>query len=430
MNLNKLLPCLAASLLLTACGSSSNSDKNVGQADKGAGLEEKGAGLEDSLDQIYLVKSTSWTTDDGIALHFITDTLNAETVFDKSEALAIPGYTGIAVPEGDNPDNAFFVGLNPEPIFQRYVVSDAGEVTLDKSIDFTNTGAGSSGRALMRASKILSPSKGYIVDANTLQIIVFNPTAMTITNTISLADLAETNLPNRWSIFPVIDGDRFIAAISYYDADWDAVAHTKVVIVDSNTDTFITDTSTDCGSVSSSAKDAAGNIYFASHDQTALEYFKGTGAYPPCAIRINAGANEWDDTYLLHLQNLTNDNRLAMTAMTGPGDTAYTLVLSSTAQAQLTSETHFKSLIQNIWEFHSFDLTDDSAVATKIDYEPMTVSRVQYGSFAHDELGDISWMFRVSDDFGMSTIINSTNPANWSDITTVPGQLELVTRLK
>lgn len=438
MNLRKLLPCLAASLLLTACGSDSNKDaplpdpKDVEQPDSNEAPQPDpiDVGQSDSLDQIYLVKSTSWTTDDGIALHFITDSLNAETVFDKSEALAIPGYTGIAVQEGDNPDNAFFVGLNPSPVFQRYVVSDAGEVTEDKSIDFTNLGVGSTGRALMRASKILSPSKGYIVDANTLQIIVFNPTEMTITGTISLADLDEASLPKRWSIFPVIDGDRFIATISYYDADWAAAAHTKVVIVDSKTDTFVADTSTNCGSVSSSAKDSAGNIYFASHDQTAVSYFQGTGAFPPCAIRINTGSNEWDDTYLMNLQNLTNDSRLAMTAMTGSGDTGYTLVLSSAAQAQLTADTHFKSLIQNVWEFHSFDLTDDSALSTKVDYDPMTVSRVQYGSFAHDELGDISWMFRVSNDFGESTIINSTNPASWSDITTVPGQLELVTRLK
>jgi len=427
MKLTQLLPCLAASLVLAACGGSDNkSDNNTNnqpnnQSGNNSGGETKGP--------LYLVKTTSWTTDDGIALHYITDTLNAETKFDESKALAIPGYTGVAIPEGANPDRAFYVGLNPKPVFQRYVVSNSGAISLDKELDFTNLGL-TNGRALMRSAKFMSETKGYILDAKTLQIIEFNPSAMTITAKISLAALEESTLPNRWSIFPVADGDRFIATISYYDANWKSAAHTKAVILDSKTNTFVTDTSTECGSVSSSAKDASGNIYFASHDETAVSYYKGTGAFPPCIIRINSGANEWDDSYVMNMQNLTNDSRLAMTAMTGKGNTGYTLVLSPEAQAKLTNEVHFKSLIKNIWEFHSVDLTDDSATATKINYPHKTISRVQFGSFNHDELGDISWMFHISDDWGTSTIINSTDPAKWSDITSVPGQLETVGRLQ
>lgn len=414
MKLTKLLPCLAASLVLAGCGADDDSSTSD---------------LLDPNGPIYLVKSTSWTNDDGIALHFLTGSLDQDTEFDENKALAIPGYTGVAVPEGDNPDRAFFVGLNPEPVFQRYLVSDTGVITLDKTLDFTNLGL-SNGRALMRAGKIMSATKGYIMDHKTLQIIEFNPTEMTITNTISLAELDEPTLPNRWSIFPVVDGDRFIATIGYYDDNWKAAAHTKVVVLNSTNNTFTTDTSTDCGSVSSSAKDAAGNIYFASHDETALSFHQGTGSFPPCVIRINSGANEWDASYVMNMQNLTNDSRLAMTAMTGTGNNAYTLVLSAEAQAQLTGETHFKSLIKNIWEFHSFDLTDDSAVATKVNYDVKTISRVQYGTFTHDSLGDISWMFRISDDWGTSTIINSTDPNNWTDLASLPGQLEFVTRLK
>ncbi|ARU59491.1 hypothetical protein OLMES_5511 [Oleiphilus messinensis] len=422
---SQLLPSMVIALSLVGCGSdsdspTSNNDGNTSVPDDNSSSSE-GA--------LYLVKSTSWTTDDGIAMHFVTDSLDENTVFNEADALALEGYLGVALPEGDNPDNAFFVGLNPEPVFQRYVVSDDGEITLDKEIDFTNQGV-SNGRNLMRASKIMSPTKGYIVDPNSLQIIIFNPTEMTVTGTISLADLDEPTLPNRWSIFPTTDGDRFVAVITYYEADWSNAAHSKLVIVDSTTDTVTSDTSTECGGVSASAKDAEGNIYFASHDEVALGFHQGDLSFPPCVIRVLSGTNEWDDSYVMNMQNLTNDARLAMATMSGMGNTGYTLILSEAAQAEIDSSTTARSLIRDVWEFHSFDLTDDSATATKVENVLPTISRVQYGTLDHAELGDISWMLRTDQTAAETIIYNSTDPANWSTLTTVPGQMELVGRLK
>ncbi len=439
MKLRNLVPCLAASILLAACGSDDDSSNNSNQEQ---------VGPFDPSDPIYLVKSTAWVTDAGISLHFLTNTLDEGTVFDTKTALAIPEYTGIAVPEGDNPDNAFYAGMYTSSVFRRYVVNETGAVSLSDEIDFSVVSS-ATGRNLLRATQFMSPTKAYALDFAGLQIIAFNPTDMILIDTdesteeidtISLVDLKEEQLPKTWAVFPTTDGDRFVATIGFYGADWSDTGVTKLVVVDSNDHSLATDSVDNCSAVSGSAKDSTGNMYFASYDETALAHAQGRGTYAPCIIRVLAGTNEFDDSYLMNMQNLTNNGRMAMGAVTGSGDMGYNLIMSDAGQAMVADETLAKHLRIPVWEFHSFDLTDSNATATKVagivsteDAQGIpggTISRILNGTFNHHELGDITWMAQI-DVEETSSIYNSTDPATWSLITNkIPGQIEFVGRLK
>ena len=437
MKLRNLVPCLAASVLLAACGA--DSKKNSSQ-DQSAHL--------DPSNPMYLVKSTAWVTDAGISLHFLTNTLDEDTVFDPDTALAIPEYTGIAVPEGYNPDNAFYVGMKTSSVYRRYVVSDTGVVSLDDELDFSGV-SGTIGRNLLRATQFMSPTKAYALDFASLQIIAFNPTDMTLIDTdtstaaidtISLANLKEDNLPGTWSVFPTTDGNRFVATIGFYAEDGADPGVTKLVIVDSNNNSVATDSVDNCSAVTGAAKDAAGNMYFASYDEAALAHEQGRGEYVPCIIRVLAGTNEFDDSYFMNMQNLTNNGRMAMGAVTGNGDIGYNLIMSDIGQGMVEDGTLAKHLRIPVWEFHSFDLTDSNATATKVEgvvstegspgIPGGTISRILNGSFKHHELGDITWMAQI-DVEETSSIYNSTDPTTWSLITNkVPGQIEFVGRLR
>ena len=436
MKLRYLVPCLAASALLAGCG-----------ADDKSSSQDEFRHLDPS-NPMYLVKSTAWVTEAGVSLHFLTDTLDEETVFDPDTALAIPEYTGIAIPEGYNPDNAFYAGMYTSSVYRRYVVSDTGEVSLGDELDFSGV-SGTSGRNLLRATQFMSPTKAYALDFAGLQVIAFNPTDMTLIDsdvstaaidTISLAGLAEADLPNTWSVFPTTDGDRFVATIGFYGADNSDPGVTKLIIIDSSNDNLATDSVDNCSAVTGAAKDAAGNMYFASYDGSALAHAQGTGTYAPCIIRVLAGSNEFDDSYLMNMQNLTNNGRMAMGAVTGSGNIAYNLIISDTGQGMITAGTLAKHLRIPVWEFHSFDLTDSNATATKVEGIVSTagakgipggnISRILNGSFKHHELGDITWMAQI-DVETTSSIYNSTNPETWSLITnSVPGQIEFVGRLR
>jgi hypothetical protein len=439
MKLRNLAPCLAASILLAACGADNDSSDNSSQEQ---------VGPFNPSDPIYLVKSTAWVTDAGISLHFLTNTLNEDTVFDTKTALAIPEYTGIAVPEGDNPDNAFYAGMYTSSVFRRYVLNETGAVSLSDEIDFSGV-TSASGRNLLRATQFMSPTKAYALDFASLQIIAFNPTDMILIDTdesteeidtISLADLQEELLPKTWSVFPTTDGDRFVATIGFYGAGFSDTGVTKLVIVDSTDHSLATDSVDNCTAVTGAAKDAAGNMYFASYDESALAHAQGRGAYAPCIIRVLAGSNEFDDSYLMNMQNLTNNGRMAMGAVTGNGDMGYNLIMSDTGQGMVTDETLAKQLRIPVWEFHSFDLTDSNATATKVEgvlsttgaqgIPGGTISRILNGSFNHHELGDITWMAQI-DVETTSSVYNSIDPSTWSLITnSIPGQIEFVGRLR
>lgn len=436
MKLQNLVPCLAASVLLAACG-----------ADDKSSAQDEFRHLDPS-NPMYLVKSTAWVTEAGVSLHFLTDTLDEKTVFDPDTALAIPEYTGIAIPEGYNPDNAFYAGMYTSSVYRRYVVSATGEVSLGDELDFSGV-TSASGRNLLRATQFMSPTKAYALDFAGLQVIAFNPTDMTLIDTdestakidtISLASLADDELPKTWSVFPTTDGDRFVATVGFYGADWSDTGVTKLVVVDTNSDSLATDSVDNCSAVSGSAKDSAGNMYFASYDETALAQEQGRGTYAPCVIRVLAGTNEFDDSYLMNMQNLTNNGRMAMGAVTGNGDIGYNLIMSDAGQAMVTDGTLAKHLRIPVWEFHSFDLTDSNATATKVEgvvstegspgIPGGTISRILNGSFNHHELGNITWMAQI-DVETTSSIYNSTNPETWSLITnSVPGQIEFVGRLR
>jgi hypothetical protein len=410
--------------LLTACG---GSDKSTPIVEKTPVVDETLV-VEDS--PLYLVKTTDWSTDDGTTLLFLTDSLNSDTKFNAEDALAISGYHYVAVNEsGDDEDSAFYLAVDNTPTLQRYVVNDEGKVELDKELDFSAQGI-TDARNAMRAGKIFSADKGYFIDQVTMQVVVFNPTEMTFTTTIDLSEYAEVDYPNRWAIFPVIDGDRVVIPITFYGSDWSAAALSKLVIIDTTTDTVTVDSSTLCGSVSGSAVDAAGNVYWATSADVAVSYKLDpvNAAFAPCMIRMKSGAEGWDDGYYVNMTDLTDNDRPAYGVTTGDGYKGYTLVYSDEA-TPLTAENARGAAKQSVWEFSSFDLEAPFAGVTKVENALPTNNRLNYGVFLNDDKVT-SWVDTVSSDYTVSTIYDTTDSESWKVLIVVPGDLETISRIR
>lgn len=407
--------------LLTACGGSGGSDNSTPSVDTTPIVEES---------PLYLVKTTDWSTDDGTTLLFLVDSIDSDTEFNAEDALAISGYHYVAVNEsGDGEDSAFYLAVDNTPTLQRYVVNDDGKAELDAELDFSAQGI-TDARDAMRAGKIFSAEKGYFIDYATMQVVVFNPKEMTFTKTIDLSEHAEVDFPNRWAVFPVIDGDRVVIPITFYGSDWSAAKLSKLVIVDSTTDTVTVDSSTLCGSVSGSSVDAAGNVYWATSASIAVSYAvdPDSVAFAPCMIRMKSGADGWDDSYYVNMTDLTDNQRPVYGVTTGDGYKGYTLVYSDEADP-ITTDNARSAARQSVWEFSSFDLEAPFAGVTKVENALPTNNRLNSGVFLNDDKVT-SWIDTVSTDYTMSTIYDTTDSENWQVLIVVPGDLETISRIR
>ena len=405
--------------LLTACG---------GSSDKSTPTVEKTPVVEDS--PLYLVKTTDWSVKTGITSLFLTDSVNSDTKFNAEDALVISGYHYVAVNEsGDDEDAAFYLAVDNTPKLERYIVNDEGKPELDKELDFSAQGI-TDARDAMRAGKIFSADKGYFIDKDTMQVVVFNPTEMTITKTIDLSEYAEVDYPKRWAVFSVIDGDRVVIPITFYESNWTAAKLSKLVVIDTTTDTVTVDSSTLCGGVSGSAVDAAGNVYWASSPEVAVSYKLDpvNAAFAPCMIRMKSGAEGWDDSYYVNMTDLIDHDRPVYGVTTGDGYKGYTLVYSDEA-TPLTADNAKGASKASVWEFHSFDLEAPFAGITKIENALPTNSKLNSGVFLNDDKVT-SWIDTVSSDYTESTIYDTTDSENWKVLLVVPGDLETISRIR
>lgn len=426
-------------VVMTACGGDDDDRPTSGGGEPTASPSPSSAPIPTSTptptpeaDPLFVVKSTDWSTQDGISFFFVTDTLDTDTVYDPLAAqLTLPGYHYVSAIEGsENSELAFLLAIDNTARVQRYLVNEDSEIVFDKEIDLTPLGIADA-RNAMRSGKIFSAEKGYIIDSASMQVIVYNPTTLELVGSpISLEDHIEANYPDRWSIFPVIDGDRVVVPITFYENDGTAAPLSKLVIIDTETDQVTVDTSTMCGSVSASAVDEAGNVYFASSASAAIPYeLEAPGSFAPCIIRMEAGADGWDENYYVDMTSFSENGRPAYGIMTGTGNTAYTLIYSNEAEA-ITPDNAAGAMRSAVWEFHSVELGNEVGSVTKIEGTEPTTHRLQYSSFTDPDGVVTPWVNRLNTDFTASTVYDTSGEETWEVLTIVPGALETINRLR
>lgn len=409
---------LLAATLLTGVGCSSDDDDN-GSANNGNNGEQP---------PLYLASSITFTPNGTVTYVHVLDSMDDSTVFDEAKALEISGSGLMDAPQ-DNPARAFYVAAGADPVIQRYLVSEQGEITLDNELSMAAHGV-TRGASGPRPLHLVSDTIGYHVDADTLQVIVFHPTDMTITDVIPLTGLLyEDDVIPRLAL-PFLDQGRLIMPASYWS---DATNRTptnrgSLAILDIASGSVSYDTQTQCGDISWSAADAEGNIYFASHVDLAINQAAGVIDTAPCMVRMKAGENTFDSDYYVNLFDLTNDNRPVTALAPSSGDTAYTLIYASDA-APVTPE-NARDLSGSVWEFHSIELGNEVATVTKVADAPLTSPFPFISAFEHDTLGDITYLLNINADFSESTLYNINAPDNWTVITKAPGYLNRLIRMQ
>ena len=378
---------------------------------------------------MYLVNTAFFNADGTSYVTYVTDSFDASTEFDATTALEINERISLSVPE-NNPDRAFYVSRSSAPEIERYLVDERGEITFDKTMSLAGEGV-TSANQLIEGLTFLSAEKAYFIDFVSLQVIEFNPTAMTITDAFSMDGLLEPNLKAPFGYFKNLDQGRIVVAGVYENLDDTSARFGKLAIINTNDNSVTYDSQDQCGGMAWTARDQEENIYWVSHTFVAINQAAGLTPedHKPCMVRMKSGADGFDNEYYVNLLDMTEDNRPAGAMAQGVNGLAYTLVYNQTADT-ITPDNQGQLYRDEGWEYHSFELGNEAATFTKVPNVPGGVPYGISGTFNLQGTGDISYVTTVSADFSTSSVYNTTDPSAWQPINTVPGFIFSLFRLQ
>lgn len=303
-------------------------------------------------------------------------------------------------------DGTVYVGLESSPIIERWGLDEAGVLQKQDEVSFANFGVTSTLGGGRNVIQFVDEDRAYYFDNQNLQVIAFDPVAMTTGDAFSIDGLAVEGQDHALN-FIHRDGDRFIITARYWDlADETTTSLVRAAIVDSTNDsvTYIEDTR--CGDIAFDATDADGNLYLGSHPGHAVYMAAGLdGEDPPpqCILRINAGANEFDPDYFVDMTALSGG--VVGGLLQGVDGRAYVFTYMGET---ITEDNWRPSLRGDDWAIYTLELGNEAAT-----YAPVAgLSGVTaYGdSFTTEVDGERrAFVITVAADFSGGRYVDVTN---------------------
>lgn len=303
---------------------------------------------------LYAVYTQVRTVDGRTNYLSLTDTLAAPAELDVASALEVPGFSRFFAPEAGG---FFAIGSGEDMSVTRYDVTADDSFRESGRVSFAGLGV----TWMHYRAIFFSPTRAYYVDNTRGLIVVWNPEQMTVSGSFDLPPEVvegyggfETFMP--FYRFPVI-GERLFIPVSWVDREGGIARDvTGLVVVDTASDTVLSYTETErCPAATEIAFDDNGDVYFGTDYYYPMYSMAVRGVTRPgCVLRIRAGEEAFDESYLLRLSDVTGGRAtLSLTDAALPG-TAYISVLD---EAQLpwrdfAPEPRF----DEAWEWWTLDL--------------------------------------------------------------------------
>lgn len=391
----------------------SSVEMDAGPGDDDAGVSEEDAGAPP--DPLYAICGFTFTPEGPSGYLVVVPDLDASTSVDLASALEVPGGLSCAAPGNSN---LVYVGRAESPVIERYAVADDGTLTLEDMVSFAGLGltATTNGRNPMQ---LLSATRAYYIDGDTLQVIVWNPTDMVIDGSFDIDGLARTDL-GIGSNFVMEDGDRLVMSARYFRPDGSAELLATAVIIDTTDDSVTYAEDMRCGNLAWSAKAANGDMYFASHPSQAARVRTGQAGTPvsqPCLLRILAGENDFDSTFYVELNPLTGDQPTGA-LLQGDGNTSYLLAYDET-EVPITMMNMDQLTRLPAWRYYQVDLSGDVSSATEVAGVPAGAG-YGLGFVLQDAANTVPFVISVAGDLSAGTFFDLSG-GTFDEAITAPG---------
>lgn len=291
-----LLPVLALSL--AACG-------------------DDDEGARSRADSVYSVGAIVQSNSDRTLFVYTTTSLDHD--LDPSTALEVPGNSRHWAYEG-----AVYVALAESPEIVKYVPDDTGALIEEGRVSFATYGL----TAIPAGNAFISPTKAYLFSDSGYEIILWNPTEMTIATTISLASLQKPNLSVELHM-AVTHGDRVYVPVRYANfASYYIEPSVNVLVVDSQTDQVL-GLASDARCVAAGTPTIAtdGTVYVAADGRSFLAQIvsmqKMETPAPTCILRMPAGEVAFDPDFRVDVPTIAGGDELATSLWSVDGEVAY-----------------------------------------------------------------------------------------------------------
>ncbi|MEM7605261.1 MAG: hypothetical protein AAF411_07880 [Myxococcota bacterium] len=394
----------ASAALLVGLGTVSCGDSPEGGTGVDAFVEPSGP--------LFLVGGVTISTEGRNGYGVLVPALNDDREVRLEDAISVPGQPAIAA--SPNRNGRFYVGLDESPVVQAYEANVDGSAQLIDELSFAPFGASAASGPLV----VPNDERAYVFDLNMLSMYVFDPQRMELIEAVDL----DVNTPPGGShnfSFPARDDERILLAINTFRADGTAAPRSRMAFIDTRTSAVTYADIEGCGRLGWSAKDAEGNLYFATHPAQAGLVFGGLAgdpAAPPCMASVARGTATFRPGFV-DLAELAGAPAGGLAQ--GPDGTAYILVFDD--EATPVTEANGDTLSLSLgWTYVQVDLAAERLL------EPLAALGEGVGvpiDFSVDEGdGDVTpFIVTIGPLFSSGTIYDVSQPDVPVARLTIPG---------
>jgi len=190
-------------------------------------------------------------------------------------------------------------------VYTRYAVDDARRLSEAGSVSFVNEGG--TGNIM---TGFVSTTRAYSMTRDNMQIIVWNPTDMTVTGSIDTSAALDPDYPSFDYGEPVVFGDYVAWPILWYDDDnADYKPAVDIILASAtNDEPAMAISDRRCGGGWSLFTDDEGDLYALGNAYFGYAHFDPARQPKDCLLRVRAGSTEFDPDFYVDLNRATNSD--------------------------------------------------------------------------------------------------------------------------
>jgi hypothetical protein len=361
---------------------------------------------DDTTGPLYAITTQQLVADPVESYVVVTSQAEQAGSLSLDGAVKVPGRAlGVGIPK----TGSVYVVSDESPVVTRYTLNAAGKLESAGTVSFASQGVTSLGE-YQANFQFVSDTKAYFFDGGIAKVIIWNPSAMTVTGAISLDSLILKDTVLAFSGAVVHANGKIIMPVGWRpETGVNVTKKAGVVALDTATDAVSIATDERCGYTHDAALGTDGNVYIATEAYgAAVRRVVGQDAPEPCLLKYDPRTGAFDTAFYRSLDSLVGGGTAGALIPSATPGVAYVRVLDESI-APVSEGTHPRTVASGTgWQWWELNLGTLTA-ARKADFPSTSGSVFLFESqnqtlYTEFGAGATSTTFRVLGDSGKATV--------------------------